>query len=262
MNILQRITERKRVEIEQRRIERPLAELEAAVSNAPPVRSFYDAIAASAEISLIAEVKKASPSKGVIRDDFDPIEIAKRYQRAGAQCVSVLTDEPFFQGRLEYLAAIRQSVELPLLRKDFILDPYQVWEARVAGADAVLLIAECLPGFELKRLHDQIERLGMTPLVELYDPANVDRVVDCGARLIGINSRNLTDFQVDLDRTIRIRQDLPADRRVVAESGIETREDVQRLAQAGFDAILVGETLMRSASIEDAVTDLLGKPSN
>ena len=257
MNILQRITKEKRIEIERRRVERPVRELRAAATDAPPVRSFAEAIGADAHISLIAEVKKASPSRGLIRADFDPVDIAQRYERSGARCISVLTDTPFFQGRLQYLTAIRRSVALPLLRKDFILDPYQVWEARAAGADAVLLIAECLPGPELKQLHDQILELGMTPLVELYDPANVDRVVDCGARLIGINNRNLTDFQVDIDRSVRIKRDVPSDRWVVAESGIESAEDVRRLAAAGMDAMLVGESLMRSTSIERAVAELL-----
>ena len=160
-------------------------------------------------IRLIAEVKKASPSKGVIREDFRPVEIARTYQKHGAACISVLTDRPYFQGSLDYLRQIRAAVDLPVLRKDFIIDPYQVIEARAAGADAVLLIAECLDDRQLRTLHDAIVDLGMTPLVELYEPANLPRVLAIGARLIGINNRDLRTFEVDLEHTIRIRRKVP-----------------------------------------------------
>jgi indole-3-glycerol phosphate synthase len=209
-------------------------------------------------IRLIAEVKKASPSKGVIREDFDPVEIAQIYESHGASCLSVLTDESYFQGSLEYLRRVRAAVGLPVLRKDFIIDPYQVVEARAAGADAVLLIAECLDDEMLKTLHDAIVALGMTPLVEFHEPDNLNRVVAAGAKLIGVNNRDLRTFNIDLDLTIRMRRKIPADRLVVGESGIRVREDAQRLEAAGVAAMLVGESLMSKADIGAAVDAILG----
>jgi indole-3-glycerol phosphate synthase len=210
-------------------------------------------------MKLIAEVKKASPSKGVIRNDFDPVQIARIYEEHGASCVSVLTDEAYFQGRLEYLRQIRESIRLPLLRKDFMLDPYQLVEARVDGADAVLLIAECLDDRQLRTLLDEATRLSMTALVEFYEPENLMRVVDAGATVIGINNRDLRTFETNLDHTIRLRQRIPDECVVVGESGIQRYEDVQRLKQAGVDAILVGEYLMAHADIGAAVDELLGR---
>ena len=233
--------------------------MRAQLSDAPPVREFFEALSNDGPIKLIAEVKKASPSKGVIREDFDPVEIATTYEANGATCISCLTDEHYFQGSLEYLKAIRSAVNIPILRKDFILDAYQLLEARVAGADAVLLIAECLDDCHLRSLHNGAIELGMTPLVELYDPANLPRVLEAGARLIGINNRDLRTFEVDLQHTVRLRQEIPDDCLVVGESGIETHADVTLLSDAGVDAILVGESLMRSEDIGAAVRNLLGK---
>ena len=204
-------------------------------------------------------MKKASPSAGVIRADFDPVKIAQIYEQHGATCLSVLTDEPFFQGKLDYLREIRAAVSLPLLRKDFILDKYQVYEARAAGADAVLLIAECLDDCNLRALHNEIVALGMTPLVELYDPNNLDRVLEAGATLVGINNRDLHTFKTDLDHTLRMREKVPEQCVLVAESGIRTWADVERLESAGVNAILVGETLMASPDIGAAVDALLGR---
>ncbi len=257
--ILDRIVATKQQEIARAKAAVPLAELERRLDGAPPVRDFFAALTGPAGISLIAEVKKASPSKGVIREDFQPVEIAAIYERHGAACISVLTDEPYFQGRLDYLTAVRRAVGIPVLRKDFIIDPYQVVEARTAGADAVLLIAECLDDRQLASLHDQIVDLGMTPLVELYDPANLPRVLASGARLIGVNNRNLHTFEVDLDHTLRLREQIPADRAMVGESGIRTRDDAERLQAAGVAAMLVGETLMREPDIGAAVDRLLGR---
>ncbi len=257
--ILDRITDKKRLEIERAKTFAPLEDLKRAVENAPPVRDFFAAVCRPGEVALIAEVKKASPSKGVIREDFRPVDIARTYEKHGAACISVLTDESFFQGHLEYLKWVKEAVEIPVLRKDFILDPYQVWEARAYGADAVLLIAECLDDAELRSLYALIRELGMTALVELYDPANVGRVVDCGARLIGINNRNLHTFDVDIEHTIRLRRDIPDDRAVVGESGIASHADVERLRQAGVQAMLVGESLMREEDIGAAVDRLLGR---
>ena len=187
----------------------PEAALRKQLAAAPPVRDFLAALSAGPPIRLIAEVKKASPSKGVIRADFDPVEIARIYQRHGAACLSVLTDQPYFQGSLEHLRQVRAAVDLPVLRKDFIIDPYQVIEARAAGADAVLLIAECLDDDLLERLHEAIVDLGMTPLVELYEPANLARVLRIGARLVGVNNRDLRTFQTDLEHTLRLRRQIP-----------------------------------------------------
>jgi indole-3-glycerol phosphate synthase len=222
------------------------------------VRDFLAALAEGDSIRLIAEVKKASPSKGLIRADFQPVDIARIYQRHGACCISVLTDRPYFQGSLDYLREIRKHVDIPLLRKDFILDVYQLIEARAAGADAVLLIAECLDDPTLRRLYDETVRLGMTALVELYEPANLPRVLELGAPLIGVNNRDLRTFQVDLQHTIRIRERIPEDRVLVGESGIHGRADVQLLQDAGVHAILVGEHLMANQDIGAAVDRLLG----
>ena len=257
--ILDRIVAAKRLEIDERRRATPASELERRLRDSPPPRDFFAAIAEAPGISLIAEVKKASPSAGVIRADFDPVAIAKVYESHGAACLSVLTDEPFFQGRLEYLSQVRAAVGIPVLRKDFILDEYQVLEARAAGADAVLLIAECLDDCRLRGLHNAIVEQGMTPLVELYEPANLPRVVEAGAALIGVNNRNLHTFEVDLGHTLRLRSQAPAECAFVSESGIKTNADVERLAAAGVDAILVGESLMRQPDIGAAVDALLGR---
>jgi indole-3-glycerol phosphate synthase len=257
--ILDKIVATKRAEIERAKADVPEATLRAELAQAPPVRDFFTPLAAGGSIKLIAEVKKASPSTGVIRTDFDPVEIAKTYAAHGAAGISVLTDETYFQGRLEYLARIRAAVSVPLLRKDFILDTYQLLEARSRGADAVLLIAECLDDCNLRKLFNEACELGMTPLVELYEPDNLPRVFDAGATLIGINNRNLRTFEVDLEHTIRIRQRVPDRCVLVAESGIKTRQDVDRLEAAGVDAILVGESLMREPDIGKAVDRLLGR---
>jgi indole-3-glycerol phosphate synthase len=257
--ILDRIVATKREEIAHAKSTTSEVELRARLSDAPPRRDFFAALAAPGPIKLIAEVKKASPSAGVIRPDFDPVAIAKTYAAHGATCLSVLTDEQYFQGHLDYLTAIRQAVDLPLLRKDFILDTYQIVEARLAGADAVLLIAECLDDCNLRKLHNAAVELGLAPLVELYDPENLPRVLAAGATLIGVNNRDLRTFVVDLDHTLRIRRDVPENCVLVGESGIRTRADVERLEAAGVDAILVGESLMREPDMGAAVDRLLGR---
>ncbi len=257
--ILDKIVATKRDEIELAKQRRSEEELRTILESAPPVRSFFDALASRGPIKLIAEVKKASPSKGVIRQDFDPLQIAETYQQHGATCISVLTDESYFQGSLQYLRDIRDSVERPLLRKDFILDTYQLLEARVAGADAVLLIAECLDDCNLRKLHHEAIDLGLTPLVEFYEPENLPRVLEAGATLIGVNNRDLRSFEVDLDHTIRMRERIPDECLLVGESGIHSRQDVLRLQEAGVDAILVGERLMAQPDIGASVDELLGK---
>ena len=257
--ILDQIVATKRLEIERAKAAMPIARLRAQLADAPPVRDFFAPLAAAGDIKLIAEVKKASPSKGLIRADFDPVAIARIYEGHGATCLSVLTDEEYFQGRLEYLQHVRQAVSIPILRKDFILDTYQLVEARVAGADAVLLIAECLDDCNLRKLHNEAVELGMTPLVEFYEPQNLERVVAAGAQLIGVNNRDLRTFQVDLEHTIRLRNQIPLDCVLVCESGIDSRADALRLQAAGVDAMLVGESLMRQPDIGAAVDRLLGR---
>ena len=257
-DILERIVHAKRGEIAAAKHNRPLEEVAAKAAEADPPRDFFGALADNPPVRLIAEVKKASPSKGVIREDFDPVEIAKTYEAHGASCISVLTDQEFFQGHLDFLTAVRAAVAIPVLRKDFLVDPYQIYEARAAGADAVLLIAECLEGDLLQELHDLAVELGMTPLVELHQAENVDRVVATGAKLIGINNRDLNTFETDLGHTARLRGRIPADRVVVGESGIGTHEDILKLGAAGVGAVLVGETLTRNPDIGAAVDALLG----
>ena len=256
-SVLDKIVATKRQEIARAKVTLPAAELLVRVADAPPVRDFLAALAAPGVIKLIAEVKKASPSAGLIRMDFDPVEIALAYANHGATCISCLTDEEYFQGNLDYLTQIREAVSLPVLRKDFIIDTYQVLQARVAGADAVLLIAECLTDVELKQLYDYVVELKMTPLVEFYAGENCRRVLEIGATLVGVNNRNLHTFETDLQHTISMQAELPDTCLLVAESGIGTAEDVAMLAGHGVDAMLVGESLMRQADIGGAVENLL-----
>ncbi len=258
MSILDEIVASKRDEIALPR-RRPLEELHAQIALAPPVRDFRGALAGPGPIRLIAEVKKASPSARVMRADFDPVAIARIYQEHGASCLSVLTDAPFFQGNLSHLAAVRAEVKIPVLRKDFLIDEYQVFEARSAGADAVLLIAEILDDATLARLLEQARRLGMAALVELHDAANLPRVLASGADLIGINNRDLRHFATDLEHTLRLRDQIPPEVTVVSESGIRTHKDDERLQEAGVSAVLVGESLMRAPDIGLAVDRLLGR---
>lgn len=256
-DILQKIVASKKKEVEAAIRQRPLRDLMKQADQAPPTRDFLAPLASGPPIRLIAEVKKASPSKGIIREDFDAVAIAQAYERAGASCISVLTDVNYFQGSLEYLSAIRAAVSLPLLRKDFIVHPYQIFEARVHGADAVLLIAECLNRQELRGLYQLIRELGMHALIELYLPANLDNVLNTGTELIGVNNRDLKTFEVDLERTLKLRKQLPADKTLVGESGISCRADALRLQENNVQAMLVGEALVRQPDIERAVRELL-----
>jgi indole-3-glycerol phosphate synthase len=257
--ILDEILEQKRQEVALARNLRPLEALESRLSSAPPVRSFLSALKAADAPALIAEVKKASPSAGLIRPDFDPVAIARQYEVAGAQCLSVLTDEKFFQGHLDYLKQIRQIVRIPVMRKEFIIDRYQIAEARAAGADCVLLIAECLDDTQLHDLYGYCRSLGMDALIELYDPDNINRVLATGTKLVGINNRDLRTFVTTLDHTFRVQQRIPNDVLLVSESGISSHADVQRLRAAKIGAILVGESLMRQSDIGLAVKQLMGE---
>jgi indole-3-glycerol phosphate synthase len=256
--ILDTIVASKQREIAEARARLPQRELERRLSDAPPVRDYQAALTQPGGIQVIAEVKKASPSAGVLREDFDPVAIARIYERHGAAALSVLTDAPFFQGQLGYLTAIRAAVAPPLLRKDFIIDPYQLLEARVAGADAVLFIAEVLEGEALPRLLRAAHEHGLQALVELHDATNLSRVLDSGARLVGINNRDLRTFVTRLEHTLELATRVPADCCLVSESGIRNRTDVLRLEAAGVRAVLVGETLMRAPDIGAKLDELRG----
>lgn len=257
--ILDEIIAYKKKELAETKHRVPLPELRAKAADAPPARGFAQALSQGGEVRLIAEVKKASPSKGVIRKDFDPIDIAKTYTRSGAACLSVLTEKKYFQGALEYLGDIRRAVSLPLLRKDFVIDVYQIYEARAEGADAVLLIASCLDRRQMEDLMSIAGESGLDVLVESHTYKDLDRALLAGAQLIGINNRDLSTFSVSLRTTIDLLKDIPDDRTVVSESGIRTREDVVMLQDAGVDAILVGESLMRDKDIGKKVKELLGR---
>jgi indole-3-glycerol phosphate synthase len=256
--ILDMIVASKRYEIEENRARAPARELERRLDQAPPVRDFRAALETPGTVQVIAEVKKASPSAGVLRADFDPVAIARTYVRHGAAALSVLTDAPFFQGRLSYLTKVRAEVDRPLLRKDFILDAYQLLEARAAGADAVLLIAEILSDADMAGLLKAARELGMQALVEFHDTKNLGRALDSGAGLIGINNRNLRTFETRLEHSLELAGRCPADRCLVSESGIHCREDVLRLGEAGFRAVLVGETLMRAPDMGAKLNELRG----
>ena len=261
MTILDRIIVETRKTIESDRGQLPAESLESMARDLPPCHDFHAALAVGETVQLIAEVKRASPSAGLIREDFDPVQIARSYAESGAACISVLTDAPFFQGSLDYLVDIRQAVELPLLRKDFIIDRYQLLQARAAGADCVLLIAECLTPEQLLSLHQQTVELGMQTLIELYDPTNLPAVLATGTRLVGVNNRNLHTFETSLDHTLTLRPHIPEDRLLVGERGIRTYEDVQVLRAGGVKGILVGESLMRQPDIGLATRELLGNAS-
>ncbi len=256
--ILDDIITKKKEELAETKRKSSLADVKARAADAAPVRGFGKALSAGKGIRLIAEVKKASPSRGVIRADFDPVKIAGIYEKSGASCISVLTEKEFFQGKLDYLGSIRSAVGLPLLRKDFIVDEYQIFEARAAGADAVLLIAACL---EKQRIEDFIgiaASIGLDALVESHTYKELDRSLLAGAVIVGINNRDLSTFTVSLRTTLDLLKDIPDDRIVVSESGIKSRDDVVALEKAGLDAILVGESLMREKDIGKKVKELLG----
>jgi len=248
MNKLDEIIAQKHLEV-QRLL--PRAEkLRAAAALRDDVRSFYDALRADpTRLSMIAEVKRASPSAGTIAADFDPLTIARGYEKAGANALSVLTDEKYFQGRLEYLTLIREQVDIPCLRKDFIIHEAQIFEAVVAGADAILLIVAALDQPTLEHLLEVAHTFQLDALVEVHDLPELERALATDARIIGVNNRNLKHFTVDLGTTERLAEEVPDDVVLVAESGIKTVADAQRLAEAGADALLVGETLMRSPNI-------------
>ncbi|MCG7928310.1 MAG: indole-3-glycerol phosphate synthase TrpC [Candidatus Thiodiazotropha taylori] len=248
-DILKKIVARKQQEIADRLEKRSLQALQERLPESSAPRGFADAIAQrieAGEAGVIAEIKRASPSKGVLREDFQPAEIALSYQQGGAACLSVLTDIDFFQGSDDYLQQARAACSLPVIRKDFIIDPYQVYEARVIEADSILLIAACLDDAQLHSLNDLAHELGMDVLIEVHDEAELQRTLALENRLIGINNRNLRSFEVSLDTTLGLLDQIPEDRIVVTESGILDQQDVKRMRNHQVNAFLVGEAFMRA----------------
>jgi indole-3-glycerol phosphate synthase len=256
--ILEKIMYNKMHELTGAKEKLPAVAMESVLDRAPQIRSFKKALASHAP-AIIAEIKKASPSAGVIREDFDPLKIALEYQKAGAAALSIITEVQNFQGGLEILATLRWSTKLPLLRKDFMVDPYQILQARHSGADAVLLIAALLDTDALRNLRNEAERLGMDALVEVHNEHELQVALDSGAAIIGVNSRDLRTFEVSLDVALNLAKAMPKGVLTVAESGIRTADDVRRLSDAGYRGFLVGESLMRAPSPGEALTNLLNR---
>ncbi len=266
-DILDKILADKRIEVEQRKIAVPLEQLREQIASLPKCRNFYRAVTKpnARFINVIAEVKKASPSAGVIREDFDPVVIAQTYEKCGADAISVLTDEKYFQGKLEYIARIKQAVKLPLLRKDFIIDKYQVYEARVAQADAILLIAEALKPSDLMDLLILANQLTLTALIEVH---SIESLLAFRSLIgfpqkhysvLGINNRDLTTMTVDINTTARLAEMANNKKHLVSESGIKTRADVEKLIDIGVGAVLIGQTLCQSESIEQKFKELFDR---
>lgn len=259
-DVLDKIAAYKREEVASRKRERTQADVEAAAKSPSPPRGFLQALKAAHRpggLALIAEIKKASPSKGLIRGDFDPPSLAKAYEAGGAACLSILTDGPSFQGADSYLTAGRETVSLPALRKEFLVDPWQVAESRALGADAILIILAMVDDALAGELQAEAHRLGMDALVEVHDEDEMARAGRMGASLVGVNNRNLRTFETDLATTERLAALAPPDALLVTESGIAGPADVRRLAAAGARAMLVGESLMRQADVTAAVKDLM-----
>jgi len=261
-DILVTICADKRRHVETAKKRRSLGELTDLAAQQPAPRGFKDALtrAATAGYGLIAEIKKASPSAGLIRPDFDPASLAKAYAAGGAACLSVLTDTPYFQGQDDFLIAVRQAVTLPALRKDFMIDPWQITESRALGADCILLILACLSDAEAKELEDAAFAHGMDVLIEVHDESELTRALALRSPLIGINNRNLKTMTTDISTTERLAALLPANRVLVCESGLKTPADLARMAKAGARRFLIGESLMRMADVTAATRALLANP--
>jgi len=258
-DILKKIVRRKHQEIDERKQQHTLEELRERVGDSGSTREFASAIARrieNGEAGVIAEIKKASPSRGVIRADFHPAQIAASYQHGGATCLSVLTDVDFFQGSDDYLQQARSACGLPVLRKDFIIDPYQVYEARAIGADCILLIVACLDDTVMWRLNGLAQDLGMDVLIEVHDAAELKRALAIGNRMVGINNRDLRNFEVSLETTLGLLHEIPQDRIVITESGIHTPADVERMRSHGVNGFLVGEAFMRAPEPGNKLSEL------
>ncbi|MES2975735.1 MAG: indole-3-glycerol phosphate synthase TrpC [Pseudomonadota bacterium] len=262
-DILNKIVEVKREEIAASLRRKSLAAMRADAESRVLTRDFVGAMRAkiaAGQAAVIAEIKKASPSKGVLRADFIPADIAQSYAEFGAACLSVLTDQQFFQGSVDYLKQARASCDLPVLRKDFMVDPYQIYESRAMGADCILLIAACLDDAQMAAMEAIARSLDMAVLVEVHDEAELARALKLKTPLIGINNRNLRTFEVTLDTTLGMLKDVPGDRLLVTESGILTRQDVQRMREAGVNAFLIGEAFMRAPDPGAALGELFDRP--
>lgn len=261
---LDKIVAVKREEVERLKERTSVAALGREIASLPQTRGFRQALVERARrpMGLIAEVKKASPSKGLIRPDFDPVALAAAYERAGADCLSVLTDGPHFQGSNGYLTAVREAVSVPLLRKDFTIDPIHIYEARAIGADAILLIAAILTKAQIRSFLAEAADLGLDAIVEVHDRAELDVALDVGASLVGINNRNLKTFVTDLAVTEELMRHVPADAFVVSESGLSAPTDIERVRAAGARAVLIGEHFMRQPDVAEAVTRLMGEPAS
>ncbi len=256
-SILDKIISHKKIEIAASKQEVAPNVLEAKLTDADKTRPFKKAISGPGGINLIAEIKKASPSRGVIRDGFDPVEMAEVYEENGAAAISVLTDKKFFQGSINFLPEVRRTTGIPLLRKDFIIDEYQIYESRAYGADALLLIAAVLSREEMDSFLSLSRDLGLDCLVEVHSEEEVSKVLETSAEIIGINNRSLRTFEVDLSTTLRLKRLIPSNKIVVSESGIRSREEVRLLAGEGIAAVLVGESLLRSEDIGKKVRELV-----
>ncbi len=258
---LRNVTERKRLEVDKRKFLFPLPKIEETISALPLPRDFREAISAKAPLAMIAEIKQASPSAGIIRMDVDRLWLAGQYETGGACAISVLTEAHFFHGDLAHLRQVKERTFLPLLLKDFIIDPFQIYEGRASGADAVLLIAALLGLQQLRTFVDLSRDLGMVPLVEVHDEEDLRKVLPLDLPMIGVNNRNLKNLQVDLGTTLRLIKKIPAGTMAISESGINKREDVQRLQEAGVRGVLVGEVLMKSPCPALKIKELLGLQS-
>jgi indole-3-glycerol phosphate synthase len=256
--ILDKIIEVKKEEITHLKRIRPLQELKHAIADLPFPGNFHQAISGR-ECAIIAEVKRRSPSKGVLCKDFDPVRIALLYEEGGAAAVSVLTDKTFFGGDNAYLANIKKYVRIPLLRKDFIIDPYQIYESRFLRGDAILLISGILSDVLLREYIGLAQSLGLSVISEVHSHEELDKALASEAKIIGINNRDLTTFSVDIGNSIRLAASIPADRIIVSESGVQTRQDIETLMKARIHAFLIGETLMQSANMGKKLRELLGK---
>jgi indole-3-glycerol phosphate synthase len=256
--ILDEICEHKRAEVEARKESVSMGDLDERIKQVRAPRDFRAALREQ-HISLIAEIKRASPTKGVMLENVDPVDLAGLYEQEGARAISVLTDEKYFKGALDDLTVVRQSVNIPCLRKEFIIDEYQIYEARAAQADAILLIVRCLSDKQLRDFLQTSSELGMDALVETHDEEEIERALKAGAHIIGINNRDLGTFQVDIKTTLELKRLVPGGNVLVSESGIHTRDHVKRLEDGGVDAILVGEALVTSHDISWKIRELLGR---
>ncbi len=262
MDILDKIKAYKLEDVAARKASVPFADIEALAAQAQPPRGFAARLTEAARegYGLIAEIKKASPSKGLIRADFDPPALARAYEAGGAACLSVLTDGPSFQGADEYLKQVRETVSLPILRKDFLYDPWQVAESRSLGADCILIIMASVSDAQARELEDAANRFGMDALIEVHDRAELDRAAGLNSKMIGINNRNLQTFEVTLDTTRQLAKHVPVDRMIVAESGLHRPEDLADLARYGARSFLIGESLMRQDDVTAATRAILANP--